>query len=256
MGTLTGQFRLDGKTALITGGSKGLGLAMARILAEAGASVVICSRSEGELEKALGQIEVTGTARKGLVVADLVKRSEAERLAEVVQRDYGAVDILVNNAGTNKPQAIDEIGDAEWDAVMDLNLNSVMVLSRALCKGMKARGWGRIVHISSIMGLLSKEKRNVYSATKSALLGLCRAMALDLGPYGVTVNCLSPGPFLTDLPMSMLSEAEKQAFSDHTALGRWGKPEELAGPLLLLASEAGRYITGANLVVDGGYTIR
>jgi len=256
MGTLTGQFRLDGKTALITGGSKGLGLAMARILAEAGASVVICSRSEGELKKALGQIEVTGTARKGLVVADLVKRSEAERLAEVVQGDYGAVDILVNNAGTNKPQAIDEINDAEWDAVMDLNLNSVMVLSRALCKGMKARGWGRIVHISSIMGLLSKEKRNVYSATKSALLGLCRAMALDLGQYGVTVNCLSPGPFLTDLPMSMLSEAEKQAFSDHTALGRWGKPEELAGPLLLLASEAGRYITGANLVVDGGYTIR
>jgi len=256
MGTLTGQFRLDGKTALITGGSKGLGLAMARILAEAGASVVICSRSEGELKKALGQIEVTGTARKGLVVADLVKRSEAERLAEVVQGDYGAVDILVNNAGTNKPQAIDEINDAEWDAVMDLNLNSVMVLSRALCKGMKARGWGRIVHISSIMGLLSKEKRNVYSATKSALLGLCRAMALDLGQYGVTVNCLSPGPFLTDLPMSMLSEAEKQAFSDHTALGRWGKPEELAGPLLLLASEAGRYITGANLVVDGGYIIR
>ena len=256
MGTLTGQFRLDGKTALITGGSKGLGLAMARILAEAGASVVICSRSEGELKKALGQIEVTGTARKGLVVADLVKRSEAERLAEVVQGDYGAVDILVNNAGTNKPQAIDEINDAEWDAVMDLNLNSVMVLSRALCKGMKARGWGRIVHISSIMGLLSKEKRNVYSATKSALLGLCRAMALDLGQYGVTVNCLSPGPFLTDLPMSMLSEAEKQAFSDHTALGRWGKPEELAGPLLLLASEAGRYMTGANLVVDGGYTIR
>ena len=134
MGTLTGQFRLDGKTALITGGSKGLGLAMARILAEAGASVVICSRSEGELKKALGQIEVTGTARKGLVVADLVKRSEAERLAEVVQRDYGAVDILVNNAGTNKPQAIDEINDAEWDAVMDLNLNSVMVLSRALCR--------------------------------------------------------------------------------------------------------------------------
>jgi NAD(P)-dependent dehydrogenase (short-subunit alcohol dehydrogenase family) len=256
MGTLTGQFRLDGKTALVTGGSKGLGLAMARILAEAGASVLICSRSEGELKKALGQIEVTGTARKGLVVADLVKRSEAERLAEVVQRDYGAVDILVNNAGTNKPQAIDEINDAEWDAVMDLNLNSVMVLSRALCKGMKARGWGRIVHISSIMGLLSKEKRNVYSATKSALLGLCRAMALDLGQYGVTVTCLSPGPFLTDLPMSMQSEAEKQAFSDHTALGRWGKPEELAGPLLLLASEAGRYITGANLVVDGGYTIR
>lgn len=256
MGPLMGQFRLDGKTALVTGGSKGLGLAMARILGEAGASVVICSRNAAELEKALGQIEVVGTARKGFVVADLGKRTEAERLAEVVQREYGAVDILVNNAGTNKPQPIDAIDDAVWDAVMELNLNSVMALSRALCKGMKARGWGRIVHISSIMGLLSKEKRNVYSATKSALLGLCRAMALDLGPHGVTVNCLSPGPFLTDLPMSVLSDAEKQAFSDHTALGRWGQTEELAGPLLLLASEAGRYITGANLVVDGGYTIR
>ena len=139
---------------------------------------------------------------------------------------------------------------------MELNLNSVMALSRAICPGMKEKGWGRIVHISSIMGVLSKEKRNVYSATKAALLGLCRAMALDLGPFGVTVNCLSPGPFLTDLPASVLSENEKQAFADRTALGRWGQPVELTGPMLLLVSEAGCYITGANLLVDGGYTIR
>lgn len=256
MGPLMSQFRLEGKTALVTGGSKGLGLAMARILGEAGASVLICSRHQGELEKALELIPVTGKARKGCLVADLGRRAEADSLAEAAQREFGAVDILVNNAGTNKPQSIDMIEDAVWDTVMELNLNSVMALSRALCKGMKARGWGRIIHISSIMGLLSKEKRNVYSATKSALLGLCRAMALDLGPSGVTVNCLSPGPFLTDLPMSVLSDAEKQEFSDHTALGRWGQTEELAGPLLLLASEAGRYITGANLVVDGGFTIR
>lgn len=256
MANLTGQFRLEGKRALVTGGSKGLGLAMARMLADAGASVLICSRNHAELAQALAVIEVAPGAKKAMAVADLSKRSEADRLAALAEKELGGVDILVNNAGTNKPQAIDEIEDSVWDAVMELNLNSVMALSRALCKGMKARGWGRIIHISSIMGIISKEKRNVYSATKSGLLGLCRAMAQDLGPFGVTVNCLSPGPFLTDLPASVLSEAEKKAFADHTALGRWGNPEELTGPLLLLASEAGRYITGANLLVDGGFTIR
>src|SRR6185312_2934127 len=105
-------------------------------------------------------------------------------------------------------------------------------------------------------GLLSKEKRNSYSATKSALIGFARASALDLGEFGITVNCLAPGPFLTDLPMSVLSEEEKRVFSNHTALGRWGKPEELIGPALLLASDAGSYITGTTLVVDGGYVTR
>jgi len=250
------KFRLDGKTALVSGGSKGLGLAMARCLAEAGASVVISSRTESELIQAIASIQVMDSARKGYVVADLSTRGEAERLAAEVLVHFGVIDILINNAGTNVPQAIDKIEDTVWDRVMELNLNSVMALSRAICPGMKEKGWGRIVHISSIMGVLSKEKRNVYSATKAALLGLCRAMALDLGPFGVTVNCLSPGPFLTDLPASVLSENEKQAFADRTALGRWGQPVELTGPMLLLVSEAGCYITGANLLVDGGYTIR
>jgi NAD(P)-dependent dehydrogenase (short-subunit alcohol dehydrogenase family) len=106
------------------------------------------------------------------------------------------------------------------------------------------------------MGFLSKEKRNVYSATKSALLGLARASALDLGPFGITVNCIAPGPFLTDLPGGLLSDAEKKTFADHTALGRWGDPRELVGPALLLASEAGSYVTGETIVVDGGYLTR
>jgi NAD(P)-dependent dehydrogenase (short-subunit alcohol dehydrogenase family) len=106
------------------------------------------------------------------------------------------------------------------------------------------------------MGYLSKENRNAYSATKSALLGLARASALDLGPFGITVNCIAPGPFLTDLPMSVLSQAEQQAFADHTALGRWGKPDELMGVALLLSSDAGSYITGQGIIVDGGYVCR
>jgi NAD(P)-dependent dehydrogenase (short-subunit alcohol dehydrogenase family) len=140
--------------------------------------------------------------------------------------------------------------------VLETNLSSIMALTRGLVPQMKERRWGRIIHISSIMGLLSKEKRNVYSATKSALIGFARASAIDLGPFGITVNCLAPGPFLTDLPGSILSDAEKKAFADHTALGRWGDPKELVGPALLLASDAGSYITGETLVVDGGFVIR
>lgn len=250
------QFQLDGRVALVTGGSKGLGLATARQLAQAGADVLICSRHAEELKAAHDHI-VEGTSQKcQWKVADVSRREDVRDLAQWALNAFGRVDILVNNAGTNKPQAIDAIDDAVWDEVMEINLHSVMALTRALVPGMKERRWGRVIHISSIMAVISKEKRNVYSATKAALLGLCRASAIDLGPFGITVNCLAPGPFLTDLPASVLSEQEKKSFSDHTALGRWGHPDELTGPLLLLASEAGRYITGSNLLVDGGFTIR
>jgi NAD(P)-dependent dehydrogenase (short-subunit alcohol dehydrogenase family) len=117
---------------------------------------------------------------------------------------------------------------------------------------MKARKWGRVIHISSVLGVGSKEKRNVYSACKAALIGLAKASAIDLGPFNITVNCLCPGPFLTDLPGTLLSDEEKAQFANRTALKRWAQPRELAGPALMLASEAGSYITGEALIVDGG----
>ncbi|MDP4583155.1 MAG: SDR family oxidoreductase, partial [Verrucomicrobiales bacterium] len=159
---------------------------------------------------------------------------------------------LVNNAGVNTPQPIDEITDEAWDRVLEINLTSIMRLTRALVPAMKAQRWGRVIHISSVLGVGSKPARNAYSASKAALMGLAKASALDLGPHGITVNCIGPGPFLTDMPMSLLSEAEKEEFSNVTALKRWGQPRELAGPALLLASEAGSYITGEMLLVDGG----
>jgi NAD(P)-dependent dehydrogenase (short-subunit alcohol dehydrogenase family) len=245
-------FDLTGRVAVVTGGSKGLGKAMARGFAQAGADVVISSRHTDELEKALPEI-LEGTGRRGLIVTvDLSKRSEAERLAKTSLEQMGRVDILVNNAGTNVPSPIDQVKDEDWDRVIELNLGACMVLTRALVPQMKERRWGRIIHISSVLGLGSKMGRNVYSATKRAVIGLAQASALDLGPFGITVNCIAPGPFLTDLPLNLLSEAEKQTFSNRTALGRWGKPEEMAGPALLLASDAGSYITGEVLVVDGG----
>jgi NAD(P)-dependent dehydrogenase (short-subunit alcohol dehydrogenase family) len=249
-------FDLTGKVALVTGGSKGLGKAMARGLACAGADVVIASRHEGELKSALEEI-LRDTPRRGrYFVADLSRRDEADKLARAALDAMGRVDVLINNAGSNKPEAIDAISDETWDRVMELNLSSVMALTRAVVPDMKKREWGRIIHISSVMAFVSKEKRNIYSATKAALLGLARASALDLGEHGITVNCIAPGPFLTDLPASVLSAAEQKSFADRTALGRWGDPKELVGPALLLASDAGSYITGQTLVVDGGYLVR
>jgi NAD(P)-dependent dehydrogenase (short-subunit alcohol dehydrogenase family) len=249
-------FELSGKVALVTGGSKGLGKAMARGLAEAGADVIISSRHEDELRPALEEI-LHGTGRRGrYVIADLSRRDDARRLAQTTLEQMGRVDILVNNAGTNVPQAIDAIRDEDWDRVLELNLSSVMVLTRALVPQMRARRWGRVVHISSVMAFIAKEGRDGYCATKAGLLGLARASALDLGKDGVTVNVIAPGPFLTDLPARLLSEQEKQEFARRTALNRWGDPKELIGPLLLLVSDAGSYLTGATLVVDGGYTAR
>ncbi len=250
------RFDLSGRVALVTGGSKGLGKAMARGLAEAGADVLISSRTEPELQQALAEI-LDGTGRRGrYIVADMARRDQVQELARQALAFLGRVDVLINNAGTNRPQAIDAVSDEAWDEVLEINLTSVMALTRALVPQMKERRWGRIIHISSVFGLTSKEKRNVYSASKAALLGLARASALDLGEFGITVNCIAPGPFLTDLPRGLLSEAEKKAFAERTALGRWGEPEELIGPALLLASDAGSYITGTTLVVDGGSLAR
>lgn len=251
-----GVFDLAGRTALVTGGSKGLGKAMARGLAVAGADVVISSRHEEELRPALDEI-LAGTNRRGrIIVADMSRRDAVQHLARSALDAMGHIDILVNNAGTNIPQAIDQVRDEDWDRVLEINLHSVMSLTRALAPGMKERRWGRVIHISSIMGFISKAGRNAYSTTKAALLGLMRASALDLGPFGITVNCIAPGPFLTDLPLGLLSKAEQKEFADATALGRWGDPKELVGPVLLLASEAGSYITGQALVVDGGWLAR
>jgi len=249
-------FNLTGKVALVTGGSRGLGKAMARGFAQAGADVIISSRNEKDLKVALDDI-LNGTGRRGIVIpADVRKRDEVNRLARTALEQMGRVDILVNNAGTNKPQPIDAITDDVWDDVLEINLSSVMVLTRALVPQMKQRRWGRIIHISSIMGFVSKEKRDLYSVTKAGLLGLARGSALDLGQFGITVNCIAPGPFLTELPASLLTDAEKKTFAERTAVGRWGEPRELVGTALLLASDAGSYITGTAIVVDGGYLAR
>ncbi len=246
-------FDLKGRSALVTGGSKGLGKAISRGFVEAGARVMICSRHEDELIGAQREIAdgIEGADVRYLV-ADMSSREGTDTLAAATLEAFGTVDILVNNAGVNAPQAIDIIDDEVWDRVIEINVTAVMRLTRALVPAMKAQKWGRVIHISSVLGVGSKPGRNAYSASKAALIGLAKASALDLGPFGITVNCIGPGPFLTDMPMSLLSEPEKDEFANRTALKRWGQPRELAGPALMLASEAGSYITGEMLLVDGG----
>lgn len=245
-------FNLNGRSALVTGGSRGLGKAMARGLAEQGARVMICGRNEEELAAAAVDIGEGLEVSIAYKACDLSNREDTDCLAADALENFEVIDILINNAGLNVPQPIDRVDDETWDAILEVNLTSVMRLTRALVPAMKAKKWGRILHISSVLGVGSKPARNAYSATKASLIGLAKASALNLGPFGITVNCIGPGPFLTDMPMSLLSDEEKEEFSRMTALGRWGNPRELAGPALLLASEAGSYITGEILLVDGG----
>lgn len=249
-------FDLTGKVALVTGASKGLGMAMARGLAMAGADIVINSRNRDEVNTALAQI-LEGTGRKGkAIVADLSHREDTRRLAKQAMESMGRVDIIVNNAGTNTPAEVDNIRDEDWDRLLELNLTAPMVLVRDLAGQMKERKWGRIINISSIFGLCTKEARGAYSASKSGLIGITRTMAQDLGPWNITANAIAPGPVSSDLTDRLVQGELRRYFDSMLVLGRWGKPDDLIGPVLLLASDAGSFITGATLAVDGGWLTR
>jgi gluconate 5-dehydrogenase len=249
-------FELDGRCALITGGSRALGRAIAAAFASAGANVLISARQEDLLRAAAAELHAESQNQVHWLVADLSNRAAVSQLARAATGLLGKVDILVNNAGSYHSEAITEIKQSDWDALVELNLNSCMLLMRELAPSMKERRWGRIINISSILGMAGREGSGAYSATKAALIGLTRAAAIDLGPFGVTVNCLAPGPFNVATPDAAPTELQKQNFARRTALGRWGRPPEIAGAALLLASNAGSYITGTTITVDGGALAR
>ncbi len=249
-------FDMSGRVAFITGGSKGIGKAVGRGFAEAGADIAISARTEVELKAAAKEIGEGLKVKVLTFTADMTDRAASDKLAADVQAALGRVDVLFNNAGSNTPEVLLEQNDETWDRLLELNLTSCMRLARAIAPGMIERKWGRIIHTSSVMALASSFGRGCYSATKAALVGMMRAHALELGPHGITVNCLAPGPIATDLPMSLLNDDQKKRFAARTALLRWGETIDMVGPVLMLGSNAGAYITGHILSADGGMLCR
>ena len=259
MTSVIDRFRLDGRRACITGGSRGLGLAMARGLAEAGADLVLVGREPESLDAARASLADTGRAIR-LVTADVGAADSTEAAARKVVEEHGPIDILVNNVGGRRIDIPTESLElADWQKIIDLNLTSAFVWSKVVGGSMLPRGWGRIINVASISGLIANRgiAGRSYETSKAALLSFTRALAADWAPKGVNVNAIAPGGFLTDPNRKWFKDRPelKDTFESMVPMGRLGEPEELAPLAVYLASEASSYMTGSTLVIDGGYTL-
>ncbi len=249
------SFRVDGRSALVTGGAKGLGKVIATALAQAGADVVIVSRTLAECEATAAEIADSTGRRILALAADVTQSLEVERLASEAERLLGPIDILVNNAGINRRGLAQDLLEADWDAVVDINLKAPFLCARAFGPGMCARGWGRVLNMGSILSVIGIAGRAPYASAKAGLVNLTRVLALEWATKGVTVNALCPGPFATDMNKELLNDPEKyRAFVEKIPMGRWGELDEIAGAALFLLSPASSFVTGSSLFIDGGWT--
>ena len=246
---------LDGKTALITGASKGLGKAMAVALAAEGAAVALVSRDAVKLNMVAQEIRSAG-GRAEVFVADVSDEAQVARLREECAAKFGgALDILINNAGINIRKPITDFTLAEWHTVLNTNLTSVFLMCRAFVPLMKGRGYGRIINMTSMMSHISLPGRTAYSASKTGLLGFNRALALELAAEQITVNGISPGVCDTEINAPLMQNAELRAqFLAKIPVGRWGQPKEIGQLAVFLCSEHAGFITGTDVVIDGGWT--
>lgn len=252
---VTDTFRIDGKVALVTGGDKGLGAAMAIALAQGGADVVVTSRS-GRADHTLEAIAQTGR-RAAAFAADFTSRTAAEGLVDGVLEKFGRLDVLVNNAGIQRRSDVLDFPMEYWDEVMDVNLNACWILSQRAARHMAERGSGKIINIASVLTFQGGLRVHAYAAAKHALAGLTKSMANELAGKGINVNAIAPGYMDTDNIEALVADpVRSRQLLERIPAGRWGVPEDLAGPALFLASAASDYVHGHVLVVDGAWLAR
>jgi 3-oxoacyl-[acyl-carrier protein] reductase len=238
---------LSGRVALVTGGSRGIGRAIAGGLAQAGAKVAILGRDEANAVAAAAELGPGARGYRG----DVAVPADLERALEAIERDLGPVDVLVNNAGVTRDNLLFRIGVDDWDAVLDANLRGAFLLTKLAARGMIKRRWGRIVNIASVVGLIGNKGQANYAASKAGLIGFTKAVARELASRNVLVNAVAPGYIDTEMTRAIAEEA-KQALQAAIPLGRLGAGADVAGAVLFLASDLASYITGQVLVVDGG----
>ncbi|KUN33044.1 dehydrogenase [Streptomyces longwoodensis] len=252
---LSDLFSLDGRVALVTGGSSGIGRAVAEALARAGARVVVVARREAELAKTVGELEALG-ARAAWVSADLGTRAGVRAAAKEAVGAFGEPDILVNSAGVNLRPPMGEVGEDVWDTTLAVNLEAPFLLGERFGPGMAERGFGRIIHISSQQAHRAFVQSGVYGVSKGGLESLARSQAEAWSPYGVTSNTLVPGFVMTPLNARLSSDPGRvAALAARTMVGRNGLAEDFAGAAVFLASRASAYVTGQSLFVDGGLSV-
>src|SRR6516162_5482936 len=250
------EISLKGRTAVITGGSRGLGEAMAKALAGAGAQIALVARDLGRLEHVRDDIAARGGIAD-VFVADVTRDDEVAKLVGAIQARFGNPQILINNAWINVRKNLVEFTLEEFRSVLDASLISTFLMCRAFVPGMKSTGYGRILNMTSIMSHVSIAGRSAYSSAKAALLGLTKALALELAADGITVNGISPGPIGTDINLALMKDLEVNAqFLANLPLGRWGKVEEIGALACYLCSDAAAFVTGTDILIDGGWTAR
>ncbi|PCJ94412.1 MAG: 2-deoxy-D-gluconate 3-dehydrogenase [Flavobacteriaceae bacterium] len=251
------QFDMTGKTAMITGGSKGLGYAMAAGLASAGANVTLVNRNLKDGQAAAEKLEADFGVKAKAYAADVINLSQVEAVVEAIVDEFGGVDILINSAGINIRGAIDELTSDEFSQVMKVNVDGTWNTSKAVTPHMKKKGSGRIINMASTLGLVGLANRTPYATSKGAVVQMTRALGLELAPFNINVNAICPGPFLTEMNIPIAGTEEAKKFIvGATALARWGELREIQGAAIFLASDAASYMVGSMLTVDGGWTAK